>query len=300
IPPFHSQLELVQKVSEIELEIRSLIEAIDRIRDKRNKELQSELGIELEFSKEKGDQYGLPIDDVIKDPSMRLDFQYNRPSFSKITRLDQGKFKMVEIDNQTRETKILLGKITSGSTPSGGIYPTRGISFVQVANVQDNKLDMTEHEFITEEFHSSLSRSTINGEEVLVTIAGTIGRAAINQGLKDANVNQAIAVLRINSAVMLPLFLSSFLNSDAGKIQFAKYRHDFGTPNINQTELGKLRVPFPPLSIQEKIVSNVKKREQEIIQLETRLREKVLETSEYITQFLIGKNKYEDVHQRIK
>jgi type I restriction enzyme S subunit len=77
---------------------------------------------------------------------------------------------------------------------------------------------LTNHEYITSEFHESLKRSQLKGNEVLVTIAGTIGRAGVNTKVEDGNINQAIAILRLNKK-MNPFFLSAFLNSDAGRIQ---------------------------------------------------------------------------------
>jgi len=71
-------------------------------------------------------------------------------------------------------------------------------------------------------------------------------------------------VVRLNKK-MHPLFLSAFLNSDGGQVQFAKFRHDFGTPNINISELAdQVIVSLPPLSVQLNIVSRINYYENEI------------------------------------
>lgn len=298
VPSLPIQLSLIKKILNIETKIKSAKARIVKIRHNRNKSMLTQLGIQLSFSEEKGQQYYLSIDDVKENPTLRLDFEHNRPSFNKIKKISQGKYQLITIENLDPETKILTQKITSGSTPDGGIYPTKGILFLQVGNIKENKIDVTEHEFITPEFHSSLSRSHLIGGEVLVTIAGTIGKSAVNTE-KNANVNQAIAVLRLNNKIN-PLYLSAFLNSDGGRIQFAKYRHDFGTPNINQTELGTLKIPFPKLKIQNDIVSAVKKYEKEISKLEKEFQDKEKERFEHITKFLIGEKTYEGKHERLK
>jgi len=298
IPPHEKQLSLIKKVTDIEEKIRYFTDSIEKIRYERNKEILFQLGIQLEFSEEKGNKYGLPMDDVLENPLARLDFEHNRPTFNKIKKLSQGKHPLVEIANDDPNTRILKKDITSGSTPEGGIYPTKGITFIQGNNIEENKLNMNEHEFVTEDFHNGLARSKISGGEVLVTIAGTIGKSAVNDE-KDANVNQAIAVIYPNEKINA-LFLSAFLNSDGGKIQFAKHRHDFGTPNLNQEELGKLKIPLPPRNIQDQIAKIVEKHEQKISEFELKLDDYVKESSEYITQFLIGEKTYEDVHERLK
>lgn len=298
IPSLPTQLSLIKKISNIEKKIQTAKATVENIRHKRNKNVLFQLGIRLSFSEEKGQQYALSIDDVKENHTLRLDFEHNRPSFNKIKKLNQGKYPLITIENSDPQTKILTHKITSGSTPDGGIYPTKGIVFLQVGNIKENKIDLSEHEFVTPEFHSSLNRSHLYGGEILVTIAGTIGKSAVNTE-KNANVNQAIAVLRPNKKIN-PLYLSAFLNSDGGRIQFAKYRHDFGTPNINQTELGTLKIPFPTLKVQKKIVCVVKKYEKEISKLEKELHNKEREISECVTQFLIGEKTYEDKHERLK
>ena len=299
IPTYEKQLTLIKKIAHIDENIRNLINSIEKIRHMRNKDVLSKLEIQLEFSESKGNQYGLPIDDVLENNFTRLDFEHNKPSFMKIKKLAKGKYSLIEISNTNPKTQILKKDITSGSTPEGGIYPTKGIPFIRGNNIDENKVDMTDYEFITSDFHSTLTRSQVNGEEILVTIAGTIGRTAVNNYKKNANVNQAIAVLYPNEKIN-PLFLSAFLNSDGGKIQFAKHRHDFGTPNINQEELGKLKIPLPPINIQNKIALIIEKHEKKISELKTMLSDHIKERSEFITQFLIGKKTYEDVHERLK
>lgn len=298
IAPTETQLFLIKKISEIKENTYKIKESIEKIKYIRNKDILFHLGIQLEFSNEKDNQYGLLIDDVKENPLLRLDFEHNRPSFEDIKKISQGKYPLIEIANTDSYTQILTAKITNGSTPDGGIYPTKGIPFIQVSNIDENSVNMYEHEFITQEFHSSLKRSQLYGGEILITMAGTIGKTAVNH-LKNSNVNQAIAVLRPNKKIN-PLYLSGFLNSDAGKIQFAKHRHDFGTPNINLIEIGKIKVPFPPLNIQNEIAAIIDEHEKKILELKIRLCECIREESEYITQFLIGRKKYDDAHQRLK
>ena len=299
IPTYEKQLTLIKKVECIDKNIRNLTSSIEQIKHVRNKNVLSRLEIQLKFSKSERNQYGLFIDDVLENNFTRLDFEHNKPSFKKIKKLTKGKYPLIEIFNTDPRTQILKKRITSGSTPEGGIYPTKGTPFIQGKNIDENKMNMTDHQFITSDFHSTLARSQVNGGEVLITMAGTIGRTAVNNYKNNANINQAIAVLYLNEKIN-PLFLSAFLNSDGGKIQFAKHRHDFGTPNINLEELGKLKIPLPPINIQNKIALMVEEHERKILELKTMLSDQIKKRSEFITQFLIGKKTYEDVHERLK
>ena len=96
------------------------------------------------------------------------------------------------------------------------------------------------------------------------------------------------------------MFLSSFLNSDGGKIQFSKLRHDFGTPNINTTELANIRVPLAPRDAQDVIVAKIAEYEGKIAQAKEQRFWNEKQKSEIITEFLLGEKKYEDILERLK
>jgi len=298
IPSKKAQLSLIKKLETHEQSIISCQQEIEKLKLNRNKYILSELGIDIVYNNISEDAYPLPITEIESSSGFRLDFEFNKRSFELIKKIHDCKYPLVQIENSDLNTKILAKSITSGSTPSGSVYPSKGIVFLQGKNVDENGLNLDSLTYIPQEFHESNKRSTLVGKEVLVTIAGTIGRVGINH-LKDANVNQAIAVLRLNKR-MNPLFLSAFLNSDAGKIQFAKHRHDFGTPNINQRELGKLLVPLPDRSIQDFIAKQVTRFEKSIKSKKVKLTKETNKLSEITTEFLLGTKKYVDTFQKNK
>lgn len=296
VPDKKKQKEIIDlvKVNSAIIEKNKL--SIEKMQKDKNSYLLSELGINLDYDIIDEAFYSVSIDSFKEDKSYRLDFEYNKPSFENLENIFKGKYPMVTIDNKNKSTIILKTKITSGSTPAGGIYEHQGIKFLQAKNVLEDYVDEQNVLYVNEEFHSSLKRSRLTGNEVLVTIAGTIGRAAVNT-LSEANVNQAVAVLRVTPRVN-PLYLCAFLNSSAGKIQFDKYRHDFGTPNINQTELGHLYIALPEREIQDIIAQNIKKYDEKIIKLKQEVETLQMQTDSLITQFLLGKEKYEEVYKK--
>jgi len=302
IPPLEKQLELIKKVRNHNQIIQESIELIERLRIERNGYLLKELGIDLAFIESNEDFYPLLTSDVhdnLNNPTFRLDFDFNKPSFNMISKLDKGKYKTVKIGSSNSDEKILEEPIKSGSTPENGIYPVNGVVFLQGGNIIENSVDLNVHEYITLEFHDRLKRSQLRGNEVLVTIAGTIGRTGLNTLVREGNINQAIAIIRLNDK-MLPLFLSAFLNSDGGKIQFSKFRHDFGTPNINTEELANIRVPLPPIAVQNDVVIKIVEYEGKIALAKEQSYENEKQKSEIITEFLLGEKKYEDISERLK
>jgi len=94
----------------------------------------------------------------------------------------------------------ITSKITKGTTPTtlGKQFTKSGIKFIKVNSITDNHQFLTKGlDFIDEETNTLLSRSIIENDDVLLTIAGTIGRVAkVPYYMLPANTNQAVAIIR--------------------------------------------------------------------------------------------------------
>lgn len=72
--------------------------------------------------------------------------------------------------------------ITKGTTPTtlGYTHADSGIPFLRVQNIFGGQVNFEEDTlFIGDDTHAALKRSQIKGGDVLVTIAGTIGRTGV-------------------------------------------------------------------------------------------------------------------------
>ena len=71
--------------------------------------------------------------------------------------------------------------VTKGTTPTsiGLSFTESGVPFLRVQNVNDKKILMDDTLYISEEVNQTLSRSIIQCNDVLISIAGTIGRSAV-------------------------------------------------------------------------------------------------------------------------
>jgi len=99
---------------------------------------------------------------------------------------------------------------------------------------------------------------TVQKGDVLVSIAGTVGRASVYEKDKKSVISQSIARIRLDEKIALNKYVSLFLNSKIGKDIFLKYRHDVGQPNINTEELKELPIILPKdIQTQQKIVDKV-------------------------------------------
>ncbi len=109
--------------------------------------------------------------------------------------------------------------VTKGTTPTtlGHAFQDSGINFVKVESISSSGRFLVDKLVrISPEAHEALARSKLALNDVLFTIAGTIGRTAIVTGdILPANTNQAVAIVRPNPALVLPRFLRYVLANPA-------------------------------------------------------------------------------------
>jgi len=151
----------------------------------------------------------------------------------------------------------LCHTITKGTTPRtiGREYVSDGIPFLRAENLQGDEVFLgSETLYIDLETHRILSRSIIYPGDVLISIAGTIGRCAIvPENMPVMNCNQAVAIVRI-AGPLERRFLLHWLKSSDAQTQMSGGKVTLTIANLSLGQIKKLRVPLPPLSEQQRIV----------------------------------------------
>lgn len=153
----------------------------------------------------------------------------------------------------------LCERITKGSSPrwQGFDYVDKpGLLFVTSENVGDNCMVFDKEKYVDEAFNERNERSILKCEDVLTNLVGaSIGRTAIFDREDDANINQAVGILRCIPDRLVNHYLSYLLNSP----YFRKVLHDnevnSARANISLTFLKQLKIPLPSLQDQQVLVS---------------------------------------------
>ena len=153
--------------------------------------------------------------------------------------------------------------ITKGTTPRGGnvAYSSTGIGFLRAENVGGfDELDLSRLKFVTEEEHQGfLSRSKIEADDILITIAGTLGRTAlVKEKHLPLNANQAVSIVRlVNSKLLSLMYLIYSLNEPSIQKVLTKQKKVTAIPNLTLEIISDCIIPLPPLSEQKRIVAKV-------------------------------------------
>ncbi|MCW8163311.1 hypothetical protein D7236_22165 [Stutzerimonas stutzeri] len=132
--------------------------------------------------------------------------------------------------------------ITKGTTPTtvGYAFQDTGVRFVKVETLtEDGRFIDGKFAYISEQAHQALSRSQLHENDVLFTIAGTIGRTGIVEyGHLPANTNQAVAIVRPDPDLVIPKFLRYVLANPS----FTRSAHSKTVQSVQANfSLGELR-----------------------------------------------------------
>jgi len=166
----------------------------------------------------------------------------------------------------------LLGKhtklITKGTTPenrSGNGL----INFIKVENISNGKISPNSK--ITKEEHEGfLKRSKLEEGDILISIAGTLGRTAIVKAdILPANTNQALAIIRGYDFDSNFLFISLHGNAVADYIR--KNPTIGAQPNLSLEQIGNLTIWTPKLKEQTAIGNFFHNLDEQITAQQTKL-----------------------------
>ena len=216
--------------------------------------------------------------------SGRLDAEYYQKKYEQIE-IKFNKFERIKISD------LVTYPISSGMTPkSGGEDYTdeiSGIPFVRAVDLNNGEVIISNFNYIKTEIHNGiLSRTQLIKGDVLLSIAGTVGRSAIFNHEFKANINQAVSILRFEEDQIKRLYLIVFFNSEIGKIHISKYARQGVQTNLNLNEVSNLKIPVLEWSAQEKISQKVqesvdiKRKSKQLLEIAKTGVERAIETDE--------------------
>ncbi|MHC1698956.1 MAG: restriction endonuclease subunit S [Geobacteraceae bacterium] len=162
------------------------------------------------------------------------------------------------MSKQPTKLRDICDVITKGTTPTtmGFEFVDKGIGFLRVQNIYGGTVNY-KHDtlYIDEKTHQAFSRSQIYPGDVLVSIAGTIGRVGVvPEDAPILNCNQAVAIVRTNGEIFRP-YLRHWLESSDAQRQMRGSTVTGTISNLSLSQVGNLQIPLPPLDEQRCIAA---------------------------------------------
>ena len=136
--------------------------------------------------------------------------------------------------------------VTKGTTPTtlGKSFTSSGINFIKAESILYNhSIDSSKFAFIDEETNALLKRSVIKANDIIFTIAGTLGRFAIvDNSVLPANTNQAVAIIRPDETKVTPAYLYSFFIGNWHNEYYSKRIQQAVQANLSLTTIKSLPI----------------------------------------------------------
>ena len=185
-------------------------------------------------------------------------------------------WKEVEINGELKEipsdwsifklSSLVKRSITKGTTPTtiGFSFLDKGdVKFFKVEHLKEDKILPT-NIFINNQCNEKMKRSQLEENDLLFSIAGTIGNVAkVKKDDLPANINQAIAIIRfknINDLDYTKFYIKNYVE------KITKNTLTGVIPNFNLEMLENIEIPYPNkeqsaiasiLSEQESVIENI-------------------------------------------
>ena len=155
--------------------------------------------------------------------------------------------------------------ITKGSSPKwqgvNYVNADEGILFITSENVGNHDLrKLDDLKYVESRFRDIEPRSMLKRGDILMNLVGaSIGRTAIYDLDLEANINQAVALVRLVDISDGPVvrYLLQYFNSPTAIGFMLSSRVITAQPNMSLTDAREFPIPLPPLAEQHRIVAKV-------------------------------------------
>ena len=155
---------------------------------------------------------------------------------------------------EQRKLGELSSLITKGTTPLDKSNMGT-VNFVKIESIDNSSGEITITQKITSEEHEGyLRRSQLKENDILFSIAGTLGRVtSVKSSILPANTNQALAIIRLKSGCLK--YVKTYLKGKA-VADFIKKNPTIGAqPNLSLEQVSNLEIALPSDIEQEQIGS---------------------------------------------
>jgi len=218
----------------------------------------------------------------------RSDPHYFNPKFKRLLAdLDRSKLKLVKL-------KDVAENIFNGKTPAKEDYAEEGNLILKVKCLKNNKIRWDKLSY----FKGSIPVvKTIKNKDLLLLSSAHqseyLGKnpsiVEIPQNLKDKKIFFVGELINIRADIekINPYYILAILKLNEYYL-FINREKRGQTSHLYPEDLGNVKIPLPPLSIQNKIAEEVKKRMQKAEQLQKEAKEELEKAKQEVEKIILG------------
>lgn len=288
LPNLDKQREIVELIDYAYSQMSQKVSEAQQILDSIDAYILNELGISLPVIKNELKSRIFLVNR--SELEARLDPYYSQEYFKEaFSALARGRYPLYSI-------KSLSSLITSGITPkSGGDAYTddkeTGIPFIRSGNIDINgNFDFEDLLYLKPEIHETVMKSSqVHKNDLMIAIVGaTIGQIGIYLDEREANINQAIALVRLKDGNNVQ-YIKEVIKSQVGQLSLNRLKRPVARANINLEEISTIKVPLPPIAKQEEIANRIYSLRERAKQLQEEGKSILENAKKEVEQMIMGK-----------
>lgn len=153
-----------------------------------------------------------------------------------------------------------LVQVMNGYAFKSSLYEDQGIRVLRITNVQKGKIVDEDPKYYPLSLTDEIRNFLLKESDLLMSLTGNVGRVGLlAKEMLPAALNQRVACLRILSDCLNLRFLFHYLNSDKFEQDAILSAKGIAQKNMSTEWLKDYKLPIPPLSVQQSIVSELDK-----------------------------------------
>ena len=139
----------------------------------------------------------------------------------------------------------LINGDRSSNYPNGDDIKENGVLFLSTKNIQNWALNYEKSQFITEDKFNTLSRGKLKRGDIVITLRGTLGQAAIFDGPYETGfINAQMMIIR-PSELISSEYLLDFLRQPSTQFELLKGQTGSAVKQLTAGGVGELNVLVP-------------------------------------------------------
>ena len=189
-----------------------------------------------------------------------------KQQIAKLDELVKARFVEMfgDISNSRKVPMQDVCKIITDGTHQSPKFVLSGIPFLFVSNIVTNEIHYDAEKFISEETYNELiKRTPIEVGDVLLSTVGSYGHPAVVKENKPFCFQRHIAYLKPNNSVVNSEYLRCAILSTDLQRQIDESVKGIAQKKLNLSEIRKLRLPLPSLSLQNQFAAFVERVDQQ-------------------------------------
>jgi type I restriction enzyme S subunit len=144
----------------------------------------------------------------------------------------------------------------SSNYPNKSQMVESGIPFINAGHLRNGLVDLQSMNFITRNCFDKLKAGKIQDEDILFCLRGSLGKAAIVNGIHEGAIASSLVIVRTTNSVNNQ-YLMSYFSSPLSFVMVKRFDNGTAQPNLSAGDLNRFLVPLPPIAEQQRLIVKV-------------------------------------------